>query len=71
MQNIEFRCFQVSQAAERQVRHSIETIQIDDLPAGDVVIRAAWSSLNYKDALAASGHPGVAGGLPHLSLIHI
>ena len=66
MQNIEFRCFQVSQAAERQVRHSIETIQIDDLPAGDVVIRVAWSSLNYKDALAASGHPGVAGELPHV-----
>src|SRR2546423_13340393 len=28
---------------------------LDDLSAGDVVIRAAYSSFNYKDALAATG----------------
>lgn len=28
---------------------------LDELSAGDVLIRAAWSSVNYKDALAATG----------------
>src|ERR1700716_4226650 len=29
--------------------------QLDELSAGDVVIDAAYSSVNYKDALAATG----------------
>jgi NADPH2:quinone reductase len=28
---------------------------VDDLSAGDVLIRASWSGLNYKDALALTG----------------
>ena len=34
---------------------SIEQISLDDLSPGEVVIRAAYSSVNYKDALAGSG----------------
>src|SRR3977135_1165949 len=30
-------------------------LSLDDLSAGDVVIKAAFSSVNYKDALAATG----------------
>jgi NADPH2:quinone reductase len=30
-------------------------ISLDDLSAGDVLIKAAYSSVNYKDALAATG----------------
>jgi putative YhdH/YhfP family quinone oxidoreductase len=37
-----------------------------DLPPGDVLVRVRWSSLNYKDALAASGHAGVVKHLPHV-----
>ena len=33
----------------------LERITLDDLNEGDVVIRAAWSGINYKDALAATG----------------
>jgi NADPH2:quinone reductase len=32
-----------------------EHLGLDDLSAGDVVIRVAYSSINYKDALAATG----------------
>ncbi|MDE2195932.1 MAG: oxidoreductase [Gammaproteobacteria bacterium] len=32
-----------------------EEITLDDLSAGEVVIRAQYSSVNYKDALAATG----------------
>jgi acrylyl-CoA reductase (NADPH) len=33
----------------------LETIGLDDLGAGEVVIRVAWSGINYKDALAVTG----------------
>jgi NADPH2:quinone reductase len=32
-----------------------ETLELSDLSPGDVVIRVAWSGINYKDALAATG----------------
>ena len=31
----------------------------DQLPPGDLLIRVAFSSINYKDALSATGNPGV------------
>jgi acrylyl-CoA reductase (NADPH) len=36
------------------------------LPSGEVLIRVAYSSLNYKDALAAEANPGVVRKLPHV-----
>ncbi|MET1077957.1 MAG: YhdH/YhfP family quinone oxidoreductase [Pseudomonas sp.] len=36
-----------------------------DLPAGEVLIRVQYSSLNYKDALSASGNRGVTRNYPH------
>lgn len=33
----------------------LETITLDDLAEGEVVIRGEYSSINYKDALAATG----------------
>ena len=33
---------------------------------GAVTIRVAYSSLNYKDALSISGHPGVTRKFPHV-----
>jgi acrylyl-CoA reductase (NADPH) len=31
-----------------------------------VLVRVEWSSLNYKDALASQGHPGVVRRFPHV-----
>ena len=36
-------------------RSGIESISLDDLNPGEVVIRAAYSSVNFKDALAGTG----------------
>ncbi|MDF1630387.1 MAG: YhdH/YhfP family quinone oxidoreductase [Alcanivoracaceae bacterium] len=44
---------------------SIVDRNIADLPEGDVLIRVEWSSLNYKDALSATGKPGVTRQYPH------
>ena len=38
---------------------------IDDLPDGDLLVKVSYSSLNYKDALSASGNPGVTRNFPH------
>ena len=32
-----------------------ENVELSDLSPGDVVVRVAWSGINYKDALAATG----------------
>lgn len=44
---------------------SVKTRSIDDLPAGDVLIDVHYSSVNYKDALSASGNRGVTKQYPH------
>ena len=38
---------------------------IDDLPHGEVLIRVHYSSLNYKDALSATGNRGITKKFPH------
>jgi len=38
---------------------SLQQIPREQLPAGEVLIRVAFSSLNYKDGLAVTGKPGV------------
>jgi len=47
------------------VSHSVIERTVDDLPGGEVVIKVAFSSLNYKDALSAKGMPGVTKNYPH------
>lgn len=64
--NDQVRCFLVEKQADGQATGRVTSVPFADLPPGDVVIRVAWSSLNYKDALAATGHPGVAKKLPHV-----
>jgi len=38
-----------------EIRAGFEQITLDDVTEGEVVIRAAFSDINYKDALAATG----------------
>jgi NADPH2:quinone reductase len=37
------------------IRAGLESVTLDDLSDGEVVIEAAYSGINYKDALAATG----------------
>ncbi|HBI14997.1 MAG TPA: hypothetical protein DDY20_05715, partial [Desulfobulbaceae bacterium] len=61
----EFVALQVEKTADKQFVRSIVTRSVDDLPEGDLLVRVHYSSLNYKDALSASGHPGVTRQFPH------
>ena len=45
--------------------NSIETKDISDLPNNDTLIKVKYSSLNFKDALSASGNKGVTRNYPH------
>jgi len=42
-------------ATDDGVEVKLEELTLDDLNAGEVVIKTAWSCVNYKDALAVSG----------------
>lgn len=48
-----FRAFVAERVGDRVVR-GVRDFSVADLPAGDVAIRIAWSSVNYKDGLATS-----------------
>jgi NADPH2:quinone reductase len=49
-----FRALRISNDDGR-IHADLVTATLDELSAGDVVIKAAYSSVNYKDALAATG----------------
>lgn len=44
---------------------SIKTLDTDQLPDGEVLVKVYYSSLNYKDALSATGNKGVTKNYPH------
>ncbi|HEY4559859.1 MAG TPA: alcohol dehydrogenase catalytic domain-containing protein, partial [Lysobacter sp.] len=49
-----FRAFRIH-SDDAGYRSGLENVSIDDLAPGEVVIRTAYSSVNYKDALAGTG----------------
>ncbi len=50
----DFRAYRIDQE-DGKIVAGFTTLNIDDLSAGDVVIRVSHSTINYKDALAATG----------------
>jgi putative YhdH/YhfP family quinone oxidoreductase len=60
-----FPCYLVTKDAGG-VRGEVTRRPISELPAGDLLIRVAYSSLNFKDGLSATGNPGVTRKFPHV-----
>ena len=65
MENLTFRAMVVSETEDKKYTREIKEKTIADLPAGEVLIQVHYSSLNYKDALSASGNKGVTRNYPH------
>lgn len=65
MVNTPFKALRVKQTGKKNYSRSIEEQTLDDLPDNDVLIRVTYSSLNYKDALSATGNRGVTQNYPH------
>ncbi|SVA29172.1 uncharacterized protein METZ01_LOCUS82026 [marine metagenome] len=55
----------VEKNEEGTFTRSVVDRELDDLPAGELLIDVKFSSLNYKDALSATGNPGVTRSYPH------
>jgi len=59
-----FKAFWVEKTDDG-VAHSVIERSTDDLPEGELLIKVAYSSLNYKDAMSAKALPGVTRHYPH------
>jgi putative YhdH/YhfP family quinone oxidoreductase len=62
---MQYKALLVTEGAEKKYNTEITTLDSDSLPQGDVLIEVHYSSLNYKDALSASGNKGVTRNYPH------
>jgi putative YhdH/YhfP family quinone oxidoreductase len=60
-----FKALWISETQDGKINRSIVQRELDDLPAGEVLIKVHYSSLNYKDAMSASGHRGITKNYPH------
>jgi putative YhdH/YhfP family quinone oxidoreductase len=62
---MKYKALWVTENEPGKFQRSIVSRDINDLPDGDVLIRVEYSSLNYKDALSATGNKGITKKFPH------
>ncbi len=62
---MKYRALVASESPEGSIVRKIEELEIGDLPANDTLVKVLYSSLNYKDALSASGNRGITRKYPH------
>ena len=61
-----FNALIVDKDDEGNVSSSIESINEDRLPEGDVTVAVKYSTLNYKDGLCVNGQGGLVRNFPHV-----
>ena len=61
---MKFRALRVHRDQSKKVTHQLEDIELSDLGPGDVVVEVHYSSLNYKDALGATGTAPIQSRFP-------
>ena len=66
MENNSFKALVIKEKDDGSYDREIDARTMADLPDGDVLVRVHYSSLNYKDALSASGNRGVTRHYPHV-----
>ena len=66
MQNNTYKALVVKETSSNVYTRSVENKTQAELPQGDLLIRVHYSSLNFKDALSASGNRGVTRHYPHV-----
>ena len=59
----DFQAFRIHNDATGY-RSGLENVSIDDLAPGEIVIKTAYSSVNYKDALAGTGEGKILRSFP-------
>jgi len=64
-----FKAYRLTETPDRKIRAEFVDTTLEELDPGDVTVRVAYSSVNYKDALAATGkgkilrRPSCIGGI--------
>jgi acrylyl-CoA reductase (NADPH) len=64
-----FKAYKLTETADKKIRAEFVDTTLEDLDPGEVTVRVAYSSVNYKDALAATGkgkilrRPSCIGGI--------
>jgi putative YhdH/YhfP family quinone oxidoreductase len=61
-----FKAMVVAETADKKFIRDVKQVSLSDLPAGELLIEVKYSSLNYKDALSATGNKGVTRKYPHI-----
>ena len=59
--------YKALESSVKEEKYSLSIVEknTEDLPKGDLLIKVRFSSLNYKDAMSATGIPGVTREYPH------
>src|SRR5262245_48100685 len=60
-----FKAMIVSETADKRFIREVKEKALNQLPLNEVLIEVRYSSLNYKDALSATGNKGVTRNYPH------
>ena len=66
MPNKFYNALVIEEISPKTFTRDIQSKSILGLPDGDLLIKVHYSSLNYKDALSASGNRGVTRHYPHV-----
>lgn len=66
MSTLTFRALYVKEQQDGTFTQEVKEVPVDDLPDHEITIKVEYSSLNYKDALSASGNRGVTQNYPHV-----
>ncbi|MEM7072978.1 MAG: MDR family oxidoreductase [Pseudomonadota bacterium] len=54
----DFKALVMRKDDQGQIVSSVEQLVLDDLPAGDVLVKVEYSTLNYKDGMIVNGNQG-------------
>ncbi len=60
-----FKALIVEEKSKNEFQRFVGKRRISDLPDGELLVKVHYSSLNYKDALSATGNRGVTRKYPH------
>ena len=63
--NKTFKALVVEETSDGNFEKSIQERHVSDLPDNDLLIEVHYSSLNYKDAMSASGNKSITKNYPH------
>jgi acrylyl-CoA reductase (NADPH) len=60
-----FKALRITETPAGKFERNIVMMNSEELPPGELLIRVLYSSLNYKDALSATGNKGITRKYPH------